>query len=144
MLRRLQNSVVVVPENVRGTLNEVEANNVVIYVQDPRYEYAAILQFILDSQDGTEVRRQIRNGAIVASDCSIAESAKIGPFVSIDHHVKIGQHSVIMAGSRLGPYVTIWNETIVRENTVIGGYGFGFAKNRAGHPETHYGEHFYE
>ena len=91
--------------------------------------------------------------AYVAPTARIGENASIGPFAVVGEHVVIGRdavlhpHVVIYEGATIGDrflahsHVTvrehcrIGNRVILQNNVVIGGDGYGFAKQADG---THY------
>lgn len=91
--------------------------------------------------------------AVIDPSAEIAEGAHIGPYVVVAQHVRIGPHATLLAHVVLYPGVTVGSHffahahAVVRENcvlgdhvtlengAVIGGDGFGFAKNESGHWE---------
>jgi UDP-3-O-[3-hydroxymyristoyl] glucosamine N-acyltransferase len=91
--------------------------------------------------------------AHIAASARIGENASIGPFVSVGENVTIGRdavlhpHVVIYEGAQIGDgflahshsvvreYCQVGNRVILQNNTVIGGDGYGFAKQADG---THY------
>lgn len=88
--------------------------------------------------------------AYVAETAVIGPDASIGPFCSVGDGVTIGSHAVlhphvvIYPGAQIGDHFTAHAHSVVREhcrvghnvilqnNVVIGGDGFGFAKDAAG------------
>ncbi len=95
----------------------------------------------------------IHPSAAIAATATIGENVSIGAFVAVGEHVTIGRdtvlhpHVVIYEGATIGEGVTIHSHAAVREfchvgdrvilqnSAVIGGDGFGFAKQADG---THY------
>ncbi|HTB14910.1 MAG TPA: UDP-3-O-(3-hydroxymyristoyl)glucosamine N-acyltransferase [Bryobacteraceae bacterium] len=91
--------------------------------------------------------------AHVAASARIGENAAVGPFVSVGENVTIGRdavlhpHVVIYEGATIGDGFLAHSHAVVREhcrigdrvvlqnNVVVGGDGFGFAKQADG---THY------
>ena len=89
--------------------------------------------------------------AVIHSSARIGADAHIGPYVVIDENVAIGKnavllaHVVIYAGCTIGVNFFAHAHSVVRENcrignnvilqngVVIGGDGFGFAKDDSGH-----------
>jgi UDP-3-O-[3-hydroxymyristoyl] glucosamine N-acyltransferase len=63
----------------------------------------------------------------------IDPTAVIEPGATISSHCVIGPECYIMSGARLGPRVVVGQGTVIRENAVVGGYGFGLARS-AGKP----------
>jgi UDP-3-O-[3-hydroxymyristoyl] glucosamine N-acyltransferase len=91
--------------------------------------------------------------AYVAASARIGENAAVGPFVAVGENVTIGRdavlhpHVVIYEGATIGDGFLAHSHAVVREhcrigdrvvlqnNVVVGGDGFGFAKQADG---THY------
>jgi len=91
--------------------------------------------------------------AYVAPTARIGENAAIGPFASVGENVTIGRdavlhpHVVIYQGASIGnqflahshavvrEYCQVGNRVVLQNNVVVGGDGFGFAKQADG---THY------
>lgn len=116
-----------------------------IIVSDPYLAYARASHLF-------ETRPQTASGihptALVAADAHVHPSASIGPYVvieagaSIDADVVIGAQSFIGARSRIGeggrlaPRVTLYHDVligkrvVIQSGAVIGGEGFGFAKEK--------------
>lgn len=88
--------------------------------------------------------------AVVHPSASIKPGAHIGPYVVVEEDVKIGQHAVLLAhvviyrGVKIGDnflghshavvreFCRIGNNVVLQNGVVIGGDGFGFAKDNAG------------
>lgn len=88
--------------------------------------------------------------AVVAKSAKIGEGAHIGPFCFVDEGVEIGRNAVLHSlvtlyrNTRVGDDFLAHSQTVVREGctignrvilqngVVIGGDGFGFAKNSEG------------
>ena len=88
--------------------------------------------------------------AAVAATAEIGEGASIGPFVAVGERVKIGRnavlypHVVIYEGAQIGDdfiahahaavreFCRIGNRVILQNGVVVGGDGFGFAKDSQG------------
>ena len=95
----------------------------------------------------------VHPSAAIAATAHIGEGASIGPFVSIGDNVAIGRnavlhpHVVIYDGAQIGDdfiahshsvvreFCRIGNRVILQNGVVVGGDGFGFAKQSNG---THY------
>ncbi|MBI2680969.1 MAG: UDP-3-O-(3-hydroxymyristoyl)glucosamine N-acyltransferase [Candidatus Solibacter usitatus] len=91
--------------------------------------------------------------ASVAASAEIGAGASIGPFAVVGERVKLGRnavlhpHAVIYEGAEIGDdflahshavvreFCRVGNRVILQNGAVIGGDGFGFAKQRNG---THY------
>ncbi len=89
--------------------------------------------------------------AVIHASARIGEGAHIGPYVVIDEDVEIGKKAVLLAhvviypGVKIGDNFMAHAHAVIRERcrmgnnvrlgngVVIGGDGFGFAKNELGH-----------
>src|SRR3546814_2976797 len=91
---------------------------------------------------------------VVAADAYVVSSASIGPYVVIESGATIeadvvigaqsfvGARSRIGAGGRLAPRVTLYHDVqigkrvVIQSGAVIGGEGFGFAKEKRSEEHT--------
>ena len=92
----------------------------------------------------------IHSSAAIAGSARIGDGASIGPFVAVGENVVIGRgavlhpHVVIYEGAQIGDDFTAHSHSVVREycrigdrvilqnGVVVGGDGFGFAKDDGG------------
>jgi UDP-3-O-[3-hydroxymyristoyl] glucosamine N-acyltransferase len=92
----------------------------------------------------------IHSTAVIHSSARIGPQAHIGAYVVIDENVEIGErcvllpHVVVYRGARLGnnffahahavvrEYCRLGNNVVLQNGAVVGGDGFGFAKDDAG------------
>jgi UDP-3-O-[3-hydroxymyristoyl] glucosamine N-acyltransferase len=88
--------------------------------------------------------------AVIAKSAQIGEGAHIGPYCFVDENVEIGRHAVlhsfvtIYRGAKIGAdffahahavvreFCHLGNRVILQNGVVIGGDGFGFAKQKDG------------
>lgn len=93
----------------------------------------------------------VHSTAVVDRSANIGPDAHIGPYVVIGEDVEIGEgavllaHSVIYRGVKIGnnffahshaivrEFCRIGNNVVLQNGVVVGGDGFGFAKDNAGH-----------
>ncbi|HUK24776.1 MAG TPA: UDP-3-O-(3-hydroxymyristoyl)glucosamine N-acyltransferase [Terriglobales bacterium] len=98
----------------------------------------------------TQYEPGVHPTAAVHSSASIGPRAHIGPYVVVDKDVKIGADAVLLAhvviyrGAQIGDQFFAHAHAVVRENcrlgnrvtlqngAIVGGDGFGFAKDEAG------------
>lgn len=127
-LSGLSRALLLLPADRQGRHAELEARNGVIYHEDPRYLYACIAGrfFDLQAHRGT-LRLQPESGVIMAEDVHVDPTARLEPGVTICRGCRIGPGAHVLSGARLGPEVTIGRNSVVRENAVLGGFGFGYA-----------------
>src|SRR6266567_4515908 len=89
--------------------------------------------------------------AVVHSSAKLGVGAHVGPYVVIQEYVEIGNnavllaHAVIYRGVKIGDnflahahavvreFCRIGNNVVLQNGVVVGGDGFGFAKDNAGH-----------
>jgi UDP-3-O-[3-hydroxymyristoyl] glucosamine N-acyltransferase len=92
----------------------------------------------------------IHSTAVIHDSARIGRNAHIGPYVVIDEDVEIGErcvllpHVIIYRGARIGrrffahahavvrEYCQIGDNVVLQNGAVVGGDGFGFAKNDQG------------
>jgi len=109
------------------------ANNECIFVDNPRLEYALILNYILRKRKKKKkYYKELENRIIIGENVNIGKEANIEPFVFIDHDVQIGDYCTLKSGARICSNVSIENNTIIGQNSVIGGPGFGIEKDNEG------------
>lgn len=120
-----------------------------IFVRSPYLAFAALLEYFYPRQrfnSGVDPRAAVSGHAVLGSDVSI------GPFSYVAGGSQIGDHTEIHAGVTIYPRVKIgrncliYSHTVIRENVeigdhviiqpgaVIGGDGFGFARDADGTP----------
>lgn len=100
-----------------------------IYSEDPRYQFAEVLEPLWTPQSlRGRLTWDLDRGISMGENVQIDPTAVVEPGVTICRDCIIGGHVHIMAGARLGPKVRIGAGTVIRENAVIGGWGFGFAR----------------
>ena len=92
----------------------------------------------------------IHSTAVIHSSTKIGKSAHIGPYAVVDEDVLIGENAVLLAhvviyrGARIGDnffahahavvreHCRIGNNVILQNGVIVGGDGFGFAKDDSG------------
>ncbi len=105
-------------------------NNVLIFGENPRLDFAEALNFIVKkctvlNSNGFKTI----NNSIIGETVKIGENTVIEPFCYIDNDVVIGNNCCIMTGAKIRKHVVIGDNCVLRENCVIGGWGFGFEKD---------------
>jgi UDP-3-O-[3-hydroxymyristoyl] glucosamine N-acyltransferase len=89
--------------------------------------------------------------AIVAASARIGNNAHLGPYVVVEEDARIGENAVLLAhvviyrGARIGnnffahahavvrEYCQLGDGVILQNGAIVGGDGFGFAKDDSGH-----------
>lgn len=116
-----------------GLVHTLRSRNVVVPVPNPRLSYARVMTAALDSVP-MQCHYMERNGAFIATEAVIGEGTIIEPGTLIDSSVVIGSNVRIHAGAAIRSFSEIGDNTIIRENAVIGGAGFGFERDADGTP----------
>lgn len=134
-LAGVRRSVIILPENVRSQSEPIVKNSAVIYCDDPRYRYAEILNAVVTPQDlrgplELDPERQI----YVGPDVSVDGSAVVEPGATIAANSRIEAGACIMTGARIGPNVVVGKYSVIKENCVVGGWGYGYAISPGKHP----------
>ena len=132
-LRLANNCLILIPEDSPTTLvDAIRICNVVTRVP--------IQGCPIESDDSAvesvsmECQYVNRNGAFIADDAVIGEGTIIEPGVLVDHSVVIGSHVKLHTGAAIRSFSEIGDNTIIRENAVIGSAGFGFERDTDGIP----------
>ena len=129
-LNSLINCLIILPKiNDNVKLEDIKKNNLIIFSDNPRLRYAVILNSILDSISSLDGYVN-QDGYTIGKNVTIGNNSKIYPQVFIDNNVTIGNHCTIYPGAKIRENVIIGDNSIIRENSVIGGQGFGIEKNK--------------
>lgn len=121
-------------------LEGLDDSSVTIRLKQPRLAMARVLSWTEESGllrlppvDGSVSRTaSVSALAFVAKTASLGDRVVVEPFAFVGDRVVIGEDSVIKAGVRLVARVTIGKRSVIRENSVIGGSGFGIERDEAG------------
>ena len=116
--------------------------------KNPYLDFARALELFHKRPDHSP---QIHAMAVVHPSAKIGAGAHIGPYVVIEEDVEIGASAVLLAhvviyrGAKIGDnffahahsvvreFCKIGNNVVLQNGVVIGGDGFGFAKDGSGH-----------
>jgi UDP-3-O-[3-hydroxymyristoyl] glucosamine N-acyltransferase len=116
--------------------------------KNPYLDFARVLELFYQPP---QYAPGIHPTAVVHSSAKIGAGAHIGPYVVIDKDVQIGKSAVLLAhvviyrGVKIGDNFLAHSHAVVREScrignnvvlqngVVVGGDGFGFAKDNSGH-----------
>lgn len=138
-LRTTQASAVIATQAIPGIPTVISAN--------PYLDFARALELFYRPP---RPKPGIHPSAAIAASAQIGEGASIGPFVAVGENVTIGRGAVlhpgvvIYEGARIGDDFTAHSHAVVREfcrigdrvilqnGVVVGGDGFGFAKQAGG------------
>lgn len=109
--------------------SDILENNEIISVDNPRLMFAMIVEFIVKENFKERNYYSLKNNVIVGQNVELGENVVLEPFTFLDHGVRIGDNSIIKAGTRIRENVIIGDNCIIGENAVIGGEGFGLEKD---------------
>jgi UDP-3-O-[3-hydroxymyristoyl] glucosamine N-acyltransferase len=133
-LRLANNCLILIPEDSPTALvDAIQSDNVITRVPNPRLSYAKVMTAAAESVS-MKCQYINRNGAFIADDAVIGEGTMIEPGVLVDHSVVIGSNVRIHTGAAIRSFSEIGDNTIIRENAVIGSAGFGFERDTDGTP----------
>ncbi len=133
VLLNINYSLILIKKNDTKINSDIIKNNECIFVDNPRLEYAIILNYILGKQPKKDRHyKELNNKVIIGENVNIGKRATIEPFVFIDHDVQIGDNCILKSGVRVCSNVSIGNNVIIGQNSIIGSPGFGIEKNLDG------------
>jgi len=116
-----------------------------IKIKNPDEAFISFLSLYDSAQDEISLEQGVSSFASISSSALVAPTAFIGKESSVGERtiigasVRIGKNVKIGKDCKIHPYVTIYNETqigdrvTIKENTVIGGRGFGYVKIKDKH-----------
>ncbi len=138
-------SIVILNKSFKNFIEEKKSSTL-IWVDDARTCFAAILKFYAESKQikKTGIHQNsviskscdISNGVYIAANVVIGENSKIGDNskvfenVVIGDNVTIGSNTIIKAGVCIYDDSIIGNNCTIHSGAVIGSDGFGFAPNQ--------------
>lgn len=127
-LASVSGCVVILPAKLREEASVVARNNGIILADDPRYRFAEILNAVVTTMDlrGRLVFDEVRH-AYIGSNVKIDSTATVEPGASVGANSRLEAGAYVMTGARLGPNVTVGRNSVIKENCVVGGWGYGYA-----------------
>ncbi len=136
-IKDMSSCLIVLPEEVRESadLSLLEKYNTLVFTEKPRLDFSKLLTVIeseIEKGYSNKIYTINKNGSIMGEGVCIGSGVVIEPLVFIDHGVVIGKETIIRTGAKIRKRVQIGEKVIVRENSVIGGPGFGIEKDEAG------------
>lgn len=127
--------VVILPAEFREQALSVAGNNGIILTDDPRYRFAEILNDVVSIRD---LRGRLtfdeKRQAYIGPNVRIDSSATVEPGATISANSRLDAGAYVMTGARLGPNVTVGRNSVIKENCVVGGWGYGYAISPGKHP----------
>lgn len=123
-------------------------NTAMLRSKNPYLDFARALEFFYQPP---QYAPGVHPTAVVHKSAKIGDGAHIGPYAVINEDVEIGRNAVLLAhavvyrGVKIGDnflahahavvreFCRIGNNVVLQNGVVIGGDGFGFAKDSGGH-----------
>ena len=132
-LKNINHSLILIIKNDTKINNNIIKNNECIFVDNPRLEYAIILNYILSKQlKKDRDYKELNNRVIIGENVNIGKETIIEPFVFLDYNSCIGDNCILKSGVRICSNVLIGNHVSIDQNSVIGAPGFGIEKKEDG------------
>jgi UDP-3-O-[3-hydroxymyristoyl] glucosamine N-acyltransferase len=126
IINKLSECVIITKETKLNINNE---NSLVLFVENPRKEFAKILSYILSMENRDLNYIKHINGYCMGENVKVGLNTLIEPFCFIDSNVVIGNNCYIKSGVKINKYSIIGDNCIIGENAVIGGPGFGIERD---------------
>ena len=148
LARTTRAAAIIVSEDFPTAESPTAKPNVLLRSKNPYLDFARALELFYQPP---RYPPGVHSTAVVDRSAKIGADAHIGPYAVIAENVEIGEgaillaHSVIYRGVKIGNHFFAHSHAIVREfcrignnvvlqnGVVIGGDGFGFAKDNEGH-----------
>ncbi len=111
---------------------KLESENIVRYVDNPRLEFAKLLNFLSKNIKKNKTFKFNQSGYYHGENITIGESVIIEPFVRLGNNIKIGNNTIIKSGVIIEDNVIIGENCYIRENSIIGGEDFGIETDTDG------------
>ncbi|QAA30593.1 UDP-3-O-(3-hydroxymyristoyl)glucosamine N-acyltransferase [Clostridium manihotivorum] len=132
-------SIILIKENPEIIKDEdyllISKENIVLKVDNPRREYAIILNYILQREKATYAEYKVNAlGYVLGKGVIIGNGTKIEPFAFIGDYCSIGDNCIIKSGAKIRENTVIGDNCIIKENCVIGDEGFGIERDEQGIP----------
>ncbi len=127
-LAAVSGCVAILPAKLREQSAAIAKRNGIILSDNPRYRFAEILDAVVTTTDlrGRLVYDEVRH-AYIGSNVMIDSSATVESGASIGSNSRLEAGAYVMTGARLGPNVTVGRNSVIKENCVVGGWGYGYA-----------------
>lgn len=125
---KCNNCLIFVPEECE-VKTEWHDRHCIRIVDNPRLEYALLVNDILSKTPPPAQNYELINGSYISKDAKIGVNVVIEPFCVINREVKIGDGTVIKSGVKISGKVTIGKGCIIYENCVVGANALNVVKN---------------
>ena len=148
LARTTKAAAIIVSEDFPAPTGDTSNQTALLRSKNPYLDFARALEMFYQPP---RYAPGVHSTAVVDRSANIGPDAHIGPYVVIGEDVEIGEgavllaHSVIYRGVKIGnnffahshaivrEFCRIGNNVVLQNGVVVGGDGFGFAKDDAGH-----------
>jgi len=130
-LSSIHGSIIITKPEFQELVSTLTVSNGFLFDEDPRYRFAEILEpFWTPRSLRGSLTWNEQYQLYIGKNVTIHPSAYIEPNVIIGDNSIIWEGVSIFSGAKIGPGVTVGSYSIIRENAVIGGWGFGIAQKK--------------
>lgn len=129
-LKKIKESIIFLKNGL--VAKKLEFENIVRYVDNPRLEFAKLLNFLSKSIKKNKNFKFNQSGYYYGENIIIGENVAIEPFVRLGNNIKIGNNTIIKSGAIIEDNVIIGENCYIRENSIIGGEDFGIETDTDG------------
>lgn len=148
LARTTKAAAIIVSEDFPAPTRDTSNQTALLRSKNAYFDFARALELFYQTP---HYAPGIHSTAVVDRSANIAPDAHVGPYVVIGEDVEIGEgavllaHSVIYRGVKIGnnffahshaivrEFCRIGNNVVLQNGVVVGGDGFGFAKDNEGH-----------
>ena len=130
----IKEAVIILSFNIeKEKVSKILNSNLIIFSKNPRLEYAKLLYKILEEVGYYNNQKYyLKDGYYYGENFKLGNNVKIEPFVRIGNNVEIQDNTIIKSGTIINNNVKIGSNCYIRENSVIGGEGFGIETDTDG------------
>jgi UDP-3-O-[3-hydroxymyristoyl] glucosamine N-acyltransferase len=127
-LQQCKAALVIIDQEIYSSLPPTTFNFTTVVMQEPKNGMVDCLTHFFSAKSVYE----IHTSAIIHSTVKKGKSIFIGPYVVIEEDVIIGENCIIEAFVHIKKGTAIGDNVLIKSGAVIGGGGFGFAKQDDG------------
>lgn len=128
LLAKCNACLVIVDKEIFESLTSTQFNFTVVVVSEPKNEMVDCLTHFFAER----IVPAIHDTAIIDVSVKRGKDNYIGPYVVIDENVTIGDNNFIEAFVHIKKGTVIGNNVTIKSGAIIGGGGFGYAKQENG------------
>lgn len=126
-LNQYQGCLLILNQQDEPLAEQLKLKHHLYFAAKPRHAYALLLNKIYDFKRERALQFDSELQIYKGANVQIHPKAHIEPQAVIYAHTSIGEGAYLMSGCKIGPNVKVGNDVIIRENSIIGGFGFGMS-----------------